>query len=43
MKTWPNTIASVGICITTVIGVWLTGDARCLWALLIIPVIYKNL
>lgn len=38
---WTKTIASVGVSAATIVGLYITKDATCLWALLFIPILFK--
>lgn len=39
---WPKAIVSVAVCAASFGGAYVTGNPNCLWALLIIPVLYKG-
>ena len=41
MSDWSKAVASIAICGTVVIGVWLTGNPHCLWGLLVVPATYS--
>ena len=43
MNDWSKAIASVAVCAAATAGTYFTGDANCLWALLIVPILYKVL
>lgn len=38
---WTKTIASVGVSVATIAGLYITKDGSCLWALLFIPILFK--
>ena len=43
MDDWPKAVASVAVCAAATSATYFTGNANCLWALLIVPILYKAL
>jgi hypothetical protein len=43
MNDWSKAIVSVAVCAAVAAGTYFTSNANCLWALLIVPILYKAL